>query len=389
MSKKISVIITTYNVDPYIEKCINSILAQTHQNIQIILVDDASTDATLALAEAALANHTDKTVVTFPKNTLGGVGTPANVGLDLCTGDYIAFADGDDWYEPDMLEALLDVAERDDADTVMANYKNFDQVNNEIKDPADAKRWDLLEKQFNDGESQDTLQRHILKFTPVPWRKLYRAEFIRANDLRFPEGDFFFEDNPLHWFTTIKAARLSVLNKVICYHRVNRPGQTMGSNGKELLFFYRHYESTLQWLRDEGQFEAYELELISWIVAQIEWTSKKIVSELWMDLYEEVSAVFDNHSEKAIFAALGRNNVGAYGWSLITAAKFKKPDQFVQVLLSGPANHQMMWDRTRQMADKINTLEAETSKLRATVNNQMLSLQRLTRASILYASEKN
>ncbi|WP_299658210.1 glycosyltransferase family 2 protein [uncultured Tateyamaria sp.] len=388
MNKKISVIITTYNVGPYIEQCIASILNQTHQPLEIILVDDASTDETLSIAQALLGDVPDARIISFTQNTPGGVGIPANMGLDQCTGDYIAFADGDDWYEPDMLEKMLEIAERDDADTVMVNYKNFDEANQTIIDPADANRWDLLNQQFRDNENPDVIRRHILRFTPVPWRKLYRASFIHAHQLRFPEGDFFFEDNPLHWFTTIKASRIAILDKIMCYHRVNRPGQTMASNGRELLFFYRHYESTLAWLRAQDTYEEFETDLITWIVSQIEWTSKKITRALWMDLYNEVVDVMSNHSEQAIFSALARNNVGTYGWSLVTAAKFQDLGQFIQILLSGPQQNTMSWERLRDTHSKVAKLEAEVKKLRSDMNAKLLTLDRLIRATLLYTSNE-
>lgn len=392
--KLISVVVTTYNVGPYIGRCLETLVGQTHKNIELILVDDGSRDETLAVATPYLQAFPRHQLVVLPKNTPGGVGTPGNIGLDLCSGDYIAFADGDDWYETDMLESMVAVAERERSDFVMANYQNYDQSLDRANEPADAKRWALLKEQFANGEDLDVLRRHILRFTPVPWRKLYNGDFIRNNRLRFPEGEFFFEDNPFHWYCTIRAQRISILDKLICFHRVNRPGQTMSSNGKELLYFYRHYESIHRWLRENDEFEDYEVELVTWIVSQIEWTSQKIQRGLWPALYREVSAVLANHSLATIFAALSQNNVGLRGWSLVTAAKFENIETFVQTLLFGPVNSQAISDSTRNAERRITELERQNLRieedlkgLREHITRKTLTIERLLRAQLLFGSE--
>lgn len=397
---KVSVIVTTYNVAPYIEKCLRSILDQSYKNIEIVFVDDASTDETLALAEDILKDFPDSHIIALPSNTPGGVGIPANIGLMACTGEYIAFADGDDWYHPTMIADLVEVAVRDGSDTVMANYLNYDESSRKDVKPADAARWDLLNEQFRQGEDIDVIKRHILKFTPVPWRKLYRHDFILKHDLKFPEGDFFFEDNPLHWFATIKASKLSILNSVICHHRVNRPGQTMRSSGKELLYFYRHYELIRSWLIDNDIHDKYEIDLICWIVSQIEWTSQKIDRSCWHDLFCEVSAVMTNHAPAKICEALARNNVGNRGWSIVLAAQRNDVGAFIETLLFGPKNYNGLHsanERAKKQFEEVSLRDARTEKglldviaeLSSKIDKlqtKLTSIELLTKGGILFST---
>lgn len=101
---KVSLIVPLYNVEKYIQQCIDSILVQTHKNIEIILVDDGAPDNSGKIADEYASKDTRIRVV-HKKN--GGVSSARNAGIDVSTGDYICFADGDDWLEPNYVEYLL------------------------------------------------------------------------------------------------------------------------------------------------------------------------------------------------------------------------------------------------------------------------------------------
>lgn len=104
-NKKISVIVPIYNVKPYLEKCMRTIIDQTYQNLEIIMVDDGSTDGTGTLCDQ-IAREDSRIVVIHKKN--GGLSDARNAGLDICTGDFISFIDSDDYIEPDMYECMME-----------------------------------------------------------------------------------------------------------------------------------------------------------------------------------------------------------------------------------------------------------------------------------------
>lgn len=110
---KVSFIVPVYNVEPYIAKCIESILSQTHKNLEIICINDGSTDRSLAILESFCKRDSRVKVVT-EKNS--GVSTARNAGIDIATGDYICFADADDYVMPDYVEYMLKLAVDNDAD---------------------------------------------------------------------------------------------------------------------------------------------------------------------------------------------------------------------------------------------------------------------------------
>ena len=106
---KISVIVPVYEVEPYLRKCLDSVVNQTYQNLEIILVDDGSPDKCPAICDEYAAR--DERIQVIHKEN-GGVASARNAGLERVTGDYIGWVDSDDWIETDMFEYLLENAEK-------------------------------------------------------------------------------------------------------------------------------------------------------------------------------------------------------------------------------------------------------------------------------------
>ena len=112
-NEKISVIIPVYNVEAYLERCLNTVCGQSYKNLEIILVDDGSTDNCLQICEE-FAERDDRIKVIHQSNQ--GVSAARNTGLDAATGDYIAFVDSDDYIHPEMYERLYSLLKKHDAD---------------------------------------------------------------------------------------------------------------------------------------------------------------------------------------------------------------------------------------------------------------------------------
>ena len=117
--KLISVIVPAYNVKPYLERCVNSIINQSYPNLEIILVDDGSTDSTGVLCDQ-IAREDSRIVVLHKEN--GGLSDARNAGLDICTGDFISFIDSDDYIEPDMYECMMEEMKDESVSLVAAGF---------------------------------------------------------------------------------------------------------------------------------------------------------------------------------------------------------------------------------------------------------------------------
>ena len=117
--KKVSVIIPTYNAENTILKCINSIVKQTYKKIEIIIIDDGSTDSTLNKLND-LAKNDDRIIIKKQRNS--GVSVARNNGINIASGDYILFVDSDDWLEKTMIEKMIITAQKENTDIVRCNF---------------------------------------------------------------------------------------------------------------------------------------------------------------------------------------------------------------------------------------------------------------------------
>ena len=137
----VSIIVTAYNIDRYIEQCLESVAAQTLGDIEVLVVDDGSSDATPQKIVEFCEGDARFIPVLLAENSPGGVATAANAGLDRATARWVGFVDGDDYIEPTMFERLVDAAAACDADLAMCEYQEVVDGSGERRDPADAHRW--------------------------------------------------------------------------------------------------------------------------------------------------------------------------------------------------------------------------------------------------------
>ncbi|AMX02667.1 hypothetical protein A3224_08780 [Microbulbifer thermotolerans] len=239
----------------------------------------------------------------------------ANIGLRKASGKYIGFVDGDDWCESYMFEELVKAAEEHQAEVIIGNYKNYDEKENEYYEPSDAKRW-RHGLPLNTHISSLEERKEILKFNPVPWRKLYLREFLFNKEIFFPEGDYFYEDNPFHWFCVTQAKSFVLVNKCLCYHRMNRVGQTMGAADKRLLAMYEHHKTIMDWLLASDSYDTFREELILWIVNNTCWIYDAIRDEHKPDVVQCLSEALSMHDLNFAYSVTMSEKMGNRGREL-------------------------------------------------------------------------
>lgn len=124
MDKKVSIIIPVYNVEKYLERCIDSILNNTYNNFEIILINDGSKDNSQEILERYYDKYPDKIIIKQQENQ--GPAQARNVGLEIATGEYIMFVDSDDFVQKDYIENYIKVLKEDDYDVVLGGYYKSD-----------------------------------------------------------------------------------------------------------------------------------------------------------------------------------------------------------------------------------------------------------------------
>jgi len=292
----LSIVMPVFNVGPYLDASILSVLSQTMEDFELIIINDASTDNGKNIIEMYKGIDQRIKFINLSFNTLGGAGIPSNIGIDAAQGKYIGFVDSDDWVVNDAFEKLVSAAEKLNAELVIGDFKTFDENNRAVSPSYDKGKWaNIPLDEITSGSSCAEL----FKMSPVPWRKLYLTSFIRGKNIRYPEGDYFYEDNPLHWFVLTEAERVVVIDNVISYHRMAREGQTMGSSSYKLAAISSHLNTTANFLmqktiKTQSVFDEFYdyCYRTGWIADnQPDLMTKNIIKRRLYDIYSKTSNV--------------------------------------------------------------------------------------------------
>ncbi len=210
----ISVIIPVYNVDSYLDRCISSVVSQSYKKLEIILIDDGSSDLSGEICDK-WALRDSRICVIHQKNS--GAGAARNAGLDAACGDYIAFIDSDDYISHDMYEHLLEII--GEADIAECAYLKVECDNDNAA--------------FADGHSTSTLfteeamREHInnTRFCQVIYNKLYRRETV--GKIRFPVGMMI--DDEFFTYRVLGEAEKLISSDKVCYAYRQQPDSVMHS----------------------------------------------------------------------------------------------------------------------------------------------------------------
>ena len=194
LNPKISVIIPAYNSEKYIHQCLISILSSNFTDYEIILVDDCSTDQTVAEVEKLLSHFEGRLKIISTEKNSGGAGVPRNLGIKFATGKYVTFVDNDDMILPTTLENFFEVAEKFSADVVHAEKyfafygDDFQRENLQIY----SNEPDLTDEIVSDTKIlEEKISRYLEgKIFCVPWGNLYKRNFLIENKIKFPELQF-------------------------------------------------------------------------------------------------------------------------------------------------------------------------------------------------------
>ena len=232
----ISVIVPVYNVESYVAECIESIQNQTYMNLEIILVNDGSTDASGDICDKYAA-YDERIQVIHKENA--GVSAARNTGIESANGDYIGFVDSDDYIAPTMYEDMLKLMVEHDLDIIECTaFRNNGDTNIEG---------------CNDGSLEIFNRDEALKmamydcFVAV-WSQLYKRRVI--SDVRFPVGRKF-EDSAVSYLFIANTKRVGHINRCLYYYRLNPNSTTQTSfDAKSRWDFVLGYEERLQYAID-------------------------------------------------------------------------------------------------------------------------------------------
>lgn len=280
---KVSVLVPIYNVERYLPRCLDSLAAQTLKDMEIIAVNDGSTDSSGEILDRYAAKDSRFRVI-HKQNT--GYGHTMNTAMDHATGEYIGILESDDYAEPDMFAALYEAAKQNDADIAKSNYWEF------TKEGADV----LINSmgKFADGAVFVPCDRWQVFFCPAAiWSALYRREFLAKNRLRFSETPgASYQDTAFHFKALSCAERMTAVDTAFVHYRTDRVNSSL--NNKEKVYCVcGEFENLWQYLEARPHLMEKVREIIPYAqYSAYKWNYQRIADSFKMDFLQKASADF-------------------------------------------------------------------------------------------------
>ncbi len=247
MNPKLSIILPVYNTEQYLEKCLNSILDNTFQDFELIIVNDGSPDNSEKIILDFKEKYQDKIV--YIKKENGGLSDARNCGMQVARGEYISFIDSDDYIEQDMYEEMMKKLEYYPFDIVACDvnlvYENLDKV-------------DVISSGYNkDLLNKDDIKETMTYFYPTVWNKIYKAEVIKG--ITFLKG-VWYEDLEFMLKVYPNINSIGVVKKPLHNYLQRKNSITYTYNDK-LYDIINNMESVIAFYKEKGIYEEYKDEL--------------------------------------------------------------------------------------------------------------------------------
>ena len=248
-SPKVSVVIPVYNVEKFLEQCIESAINQTLEDIEIICIDDGSTDESGAILDA-YAEQDSRIRVVHKKNE--GYGIAMNTGLDLARGEYFSILESDDFFMPDTCEVLFTNAKKFNADIVRSDY--FDYITKYGK-------INLTVKQLSKDYSYyyrlicPNKEPEVYTFVMHNWTGIYKMSFLKDKGVRYNETPgASYQDNGFYFQVFSQTDRLVYIPRPFYCYRIDNPGSSI-NNPTKVYTMAEEYEFIRSFLAKHAEFE--------------------------------------------------------------------------------------------------------------------------------------
>jgi glycosyltransferase involved in cell wall biosynthesis len=244
MAPLVSVTLSAFNVESYLRECLDCIVNQTLREIEIICVDDGSTDKTHEILQEYAEKDSRIIVIHKPNNE--GLAIARNEALALATGKYIGFVDGDDLLDRDLFRKAYECAEVNQSDLLLWDYVSFlnkNELAGKIKKPSTLLAIEAIDKVA------------LLNRPAFAWTKLIRTEKAKALNVSFPQG-LTYQDIPVHWKLVTQLGRIALLPERLSYYR-QQPAATTHRTGWKRADLAVVMDLVREYLEEAGLYETY------------------------------------------------------------------------------------------------------------------------------------
>ena len=245
-SDLISIVVPVYNVEKYIKKCIDSIINQTYQNLEIILVDDGSPDKCGEICEEY--SKKDNRIKVIHKEN-GGVSDARNAGLEKATGEYIAFIDSDDYIDKNYISTLYNMCITNKAEIAQCSFKRV--TDNQIANEKDVEN--KIVNMSGIEAIKNIFKENYIEYT-VAWNKLYKKSLF--DNIKYPKGKLH-EDEATTYKLFYEAKIVSVTNEKLYYYYIRQNSITNTKFSLRRLDYIEELEEQLKFFNDRNEEDIY------------------------------------------------------------------------------------------------------------------------------------
>ena len=245
---KVSVIVPVYNTQEYLTDCLLSLVKQTLSNIEIIVVNDGSTDGSLGIIQKFAKDYPEKIVVLNKEN--GGQATARNLGIQHASGEYIGFIDSDDYVHPDMYKEMYEVAKASDSDLVECNYDYLKLKNQKLT---------ALKKH---GRTRKFIDQMDMFLDPMvaPWNDLYKSSVLKKSGVLFPEG-YIYEDTSFFIKMIPFIHKSEFINKSFVYHMFHETSTMNANKSRRVADIFSVLNDIITFYKENNFWNEYQMEV--------------------------------------------------------------------------------------------------------------------------------
>ena len=292
----VSIIVPIYKVEDFIRECIDSILAQTYPDFELILVDDGSPDDCGRICDD-YAKGDNRIKVVHKVN--GGLTSARNAGLEVAKGEWIMHVDGDDWIEPDMIESLIQAAQVTGADLVFGDFTKYGPYAGYFKLPT----WS--------SDKRESISNYIAYMMTTIWGSVAKRSLYADHSLKSPEGISYCEDFHLIVRLCHYAKKIANVHRPF-YHYRYRPTSIMSNMSRRTESDEQWvYQDIIRFFKEQGVYEDYR--------KVMSWRTLKSAQELLLDPSEHhrFMELFNDGKEFIFFCPFVNKKIKMLAW-LIT-----------------------------------------------------------------------
>ena len=286
---KVSIIVPAYNVENYIEKCLETLVNQTLQEIEIIVVNDGSTDTTKQKIEKYLSAYPEK--IKYLEKTNGGLSDARNYGMPSAQGKYIGFVESDDYVELNMFEEMYKKAEEENADMVECDFI-----------------WEYPnKKRIDTGRIYTNKKEAFLYARVVAWNKLIKKETLDKAGIIFPKG-LRYEDTEFFYKLLPSLNKISFVKEPMV-HYIQRENSIANTQNERVKEIFQIWDNIIKFYKQNNLFEEYKNEieytytrflLCSSLLRIVKVADQKVRKELEQKTWNELNSKFPKWKENPI-----------------------------------------------------------------------------------------